>query len=97
MIETVRKSVPLTPSQVALVERVREPGSPERAAIEGVVGPVVGTLSEARALSELIEVALKVLREVRLEQGYAALACASDQGDEAHARAVRARRGRLDD
>jgi hypothetical protein len=82
---------------VALVERVREPGTPERVAVERVAGPLVGTLSEARALSELIEVALSALREIRLEQGYAALASASGKEEEAHARAIRARRGRLDD
>jgi hypothetical protein len=97
MTVAVRKSVPLTEDQAGLLADIRIPRSPVRLIIEEVVGPLPENLSEARALSGLLDYAAALVAERRRDAGYAALAAARDEADTAHDSAVRARRGRLDD
>lgn len=87
-----RKSVPVDPDELTLAGQVREPGSPERDAVESVIGPLPERLSEAQALSALMSVARRSVREQVTSAGYAAYAAALDEEDRAFAAATRARR-----
>lgn len=93
----VRKSVPLTDAQLAVLQLVRRPETPERRALERATGPLPDNPSDARALSSLIDYAARALTDARLEAGYAVLAQTADDDDATHAHAVRGRRHRLDD
>ena len=87
-----RKSVPLHDDQLTLAEQVREPSTPEREAVESVIGPLPGRLSEAQALAALMSVATRSVCEQVTSAGYAAYAAALDEEDRAFATATRARR-----
>lgn len=87
-----RKSVPLDDDELTLAEQVREPGTPEREAVESVLGPLPGRLSEAQALAALMSVAQNSVREQVTSTGYAAYAAALDEEDRAFAAATRTRR-----
>lgn len=88
----VRRSVSLTDDQVAVLRLVRQEGTPERQALERATGPLPDDSSDARTLSRLIDLATRMLADVRLDVGYAALAEATDGDDAAHSQAVRSRR-----
>jgi len=87
-----RKSVPLAADELALAREVRTPGTPERAAVEALVGPLPERLSESQALAALMSVAQTSIREHVSTSGYAAYAAALDDEDRAYAAANRARR-----
>lgn len=87
-----RKSVPLDADELTLAERVRGHGTPEREAVEAVIGRLPERLSEAQALAALMSVARSSVREQVTSAGYAAYAAAMDDEDRAFAAASRARR-----
>lgn len=87
-----RKSVPLDHEELELAKKVREPGTPEREAVESVVGPLPSRLSEAQALSALMAVAKQSVHDHVTSTGYADYAAALDDEDRAFAAATRARR-----
>lgn len=87
-----RKSVPVDLDELTLASQIREPGTPEREAVESVLGSLPGRLSEAQALSALMAVARRSVREQVTSAGYAAYAAALDEEDRSFAAASRARR-----
>jgi hypothetical protein len=97
MVVLVRKSVPLTSSEIELTERIKSPGTAERIAVESLVGALPLHASSARALHALVQLGAMQLAEARLEVGYGALAGAASAEDAAHNTAVRPRRRRLSD
>lgn len=91
--ETVsRKSVPVDSDELRLAQAIRELGSPEREAVEAVVGRLPERLSEAQALSALMAVARHSVSDWVTSAGYAAYAEAIDEEDRAFAASTRARR-----
>jgi hypothetical protein len=94
----VRKSVPLTAEDREHLERLRTPGSAERAALGRVCGIVLdGNVSEAEALHALLVAGRAAVTEQVMLSGYAALAEAEDDEDRAARRAMRARSAGLKD
>ncbi len=93
----VRKSVPVAPGQLELLDRLRRRGTLERAAVEHAVGPLPESASEAYLLQALLAFAESELHARSLDLAYAQYAAETDDEDRAFAAAVRTRRGRLDD
>ncbi len=92
--ETVsRKSVPVDSDELRLAQAIRELGSPEREAVEAVIGRLPERLSEAQALSALMAVARHSVSDWVTAAGYAAYGEALDEEDRAFAASTRARRG----
>lgn len=87
-----RKSIPLDADELSLAKEIRTPGTPERAAVEAVLGPLPDRLSESQALSTLMAVARASVREQVTSHGYAAYAAALNDEDLAFTAANRARR-----
>lgn len=87
-----RKSVPVDLDELELAKKIREPGTPEREAVESVVGPLPARLSESQALSALMSVARRSVRDQVTSAGYAAYAAALDEEDREFAATTRARR-----
>ena len=97
-METIaRKSVPTHASELEVAHAIQAAGTPERAAIEALVGPMNTNVSEAQALSALLAAGAAQVREGVIHASYAAYAAALDAEDHQHATAVRARRHRLTD
>ena len=86
----IRKTVPLTPQEVALLELTRAGGTPEHMALVRLVGAEVAT-SEAATLHALLAFALSALGEQIALDDYEKLAAARDAEDEAHERTMRRR------
>ncbi|OMH23700.1 hypothetical protein BKD30_12165 [Tersicoccus phoenicis] len=84
--------MPVDAAELALADLVRTPGSPERAAVEAIVGPLPERLSEAQTISSLLAVARATVRDEVIASGYAAYAATLDDDDRAFAAATRARR-----
>jgi hypothetical protein len=89
---TIRKSVPLAPAQLDLLERLRQHGSDERTTIEQAIGVIPETASEAYLLHALIAYAEKQLRDQILDAQYARRAATLDDEDRQWAELVRSRR-----
>lgn len=87
-----RKSVPVDADQLRLAQAVRHPGSPEREAVEAVVGRLPERLSESQALSALMAVARRSVSDRVTAVGYSAYAAALDEDDRAFAESTRERR-----
>lgn len=87
-----RKSIPIDADELSLAQSVRTPGTPERLAVEAVVGPLPERISEAQALATLLSVARVSVREQVTSAGYAAYAAALNDEDRAFAAANRSRR-----
>lgn len=87
-----RKSVPVAADELQLAQAIREPGSPEREAVEAVVGQLPERLSESQALAALMAVARRSVSDRVTVDGYAAYAAALDDEDRAFAESTRARR-----
>ncbi|MEU0574526.1 hypothetical protein [Dermacoccus nishinomiyaensis] len=66
--------------------------SPERQAVEEVVGPLPAHLSEGQALAALVQVGREHLRERSLDSAYAEYASHETGDDLEHVRSNRARR-----
>ncbi|MCL1800421.1 MAG: hypothetical protein FWG25_03535 [Promicromonosporaceae bacterium] len=89
-----RQSVPISPELSALTTAIRDAKSPQRQALEAMVGPLPAGLSEAAALGALLELAKAVVFEASLAAEYQAYALARDKEDAQFERAIRARRAR---
>ena len=92
-----RKSVPLDADELALAHAIQSGATPERAAIEALVGPLPVHVSEAQAISTLIALGAARVKEETIRAGYAALAATLDDEDRQFAAAQRARRARMTD
>jgi hypothetical protein len=86
----VRKTVPLSAPEAALVERARTAGTPQHDALVRLVGGEVPG-SEAATLHALIGVALTALGEQIALADYAELAASRDSEDEEHETLMRGR------
>ena len=91
-VTVTRKSVPVDADVLQLAQAIREPGSPERAAVEAVVGPLPERLSESQALSVLMGIARRSVSDQVVSAGYAVYSAALDEEDRAFAESTRARR-----
>jgi hypothetical protein len=92
-----RKSVPVERAEYDLVQRLREPGSPEQEAVRAAGVELSERPSEAEALHALLVVGRRALDEQLLEMGYAALAASEDEEDRQVRRELRRRAERLAD
>lgn len=92
-----RKSVPTHASELDVARAIQTAGTPERVAIEVLVGPMSAHVSEAQALSALLVAGATQVREAVINAQYAEYAAALDDDDRQYAAAVRARRDRLTD
>ncbi|MFW6694680.1 hypothetical protein [Streptomyces sp. MAR4 CNX-425] len=91
----VRKSVPLTSEDQAVLDRLRTPGTAEHEALRDVAGILLDDdASEAETLHALLTAGRLAVTERVMLSGYAALAAAQDE-DAADRRAMRARAARL--
>ena len=89
-----RKSVALDKDLAELADALRKAGSPERIAVESMVGPLPTKLSEAGALTTLLSLAREVVQEMVLAAQYESYAAARDGEDIAFQNAVKVRRTR---
>jgi hypothetical protein len=85
-----RKTIPLTDEEAALVERARQTGTPQHAALVRLAGEDV-TRSEAATLHALVRFALTALGEEVAVHDYERLAAARDAEDEEYERSMRRR------
>jgi hypothetical protein len=90
VVDIVRKTVPLSSQEAALIEHARTSGTPlHRALVE--LGGESATRSEAATLHALVSFALTALREQAALHDYEQLAAARDEEDAAYATAMRRR------
>jgi len=89
-METIRKSVPLTPDELAAIDAARTGGTTEHDALLELAGSGVDR-SEATALQALVALGLAAVKDRVQERGYAALAAAQDDEDRAYRAAMRRR------
>jgi hypothetical protein len=87
---TIRKTVPLTGQEAALVERARTHGTPQHEALIRLVGSDVPR-SDAATLHALLAFALNALGEQIALDDYEQLAASRDTEDEGYERAMRRR------
>lgn len=92
----IRKSVPLTPDELALLDAARTDGTPTHEALTELLAanPALRELaatSESAILHALIQLGIGAVRERAMEHGYAALAAAQDDEDRAYHAAMRRR------
>lgn len=92
MDAVIRKSVPLDSALAALTDSIKVIDSPERLALEDVVGRLPANLSEAQILALLLKLGSEVVFEAKQYVDYSALAASRNNEDEAFEKAVRARR-----
>lgn len=88
--DAIRKSVPLTPDEAALLSDARTEGSATHGALIELLGPDA-TRSEAATLQALIHLGAAVVKERAMDRGYAALAAMRDDEDRAYEAAMRKR------
>lgn len=89
--ETIRKTVPISPAELAILDASRIKGSPANVALIDLLGPDA-TRSEAATLHGALSLGLAVIQERIADHGYAALAAAQDDEDRAYHAAMRNRR-----
>ncbi|MFJ8982626.1 hypothetical protein [Streptomyces sp. NPDC102282] len=90
-----RKSLPLEDGDLDALKRLRDPKSPERAAMARLAGlSVTDTASDASLLHAVFSIGRQALREEANADGYAQLAAQQDKEDEAFHAALRARGAR---
>ncbi|HEV2639713.1 MAG TPA: hypothetical protein VGX23_31565 [Actinocrinis sp.] len=89
--ETIRKTVPITPDEQAILDESRTKGSAAYQALTDLLGPEAAR-SEAATLHGALTLGLSVIRERMADQGYTALAAAQDDEDRAYHAAMRNRR-----
>ncbi|WP_163544368.1 hypothetical protein [Occultella kanbiaonis] len=89
---TLRKSVPLGRAELEVLDRVREPGSPERGALHDLIGTDQDdAFSEAEGLRAIIRAGIERIEERVLFGGYAAMAKELDEEDRTYTSAARRR------
>ena len=84
-----RESVPVTPAEAEILERLVQRSGPERDALAELVGEL-GT-SRASVLHALLSVGVQIVRERARENGYAVLAAATEPDDQHEIRMARRR------
>jgi hypothetical protein len=89
-METIRKSVPLTPGELAAIAAARTEGTAEHDALLELAGTGADR-SEATALQALVALGLAAVKDRVQERGYAALASSQDDEDRAYQAAMRRR------
>lgn len=89
--ETIRKTVPITAEELAILDASRTAGSAAHSAMIELLGPDA-TRSEAAILHGALALGLAVIQERIAEHGYTALAAAQDDEDRAYHAAMRNRR-----
>jgi hypothetical protein len=89
--ETIRKTVPITADELAILDASRTEGSAAYQAVTELLGPDA-TRSEAATLHGALALGLSVIQERIADHGYAALAAAQDDEDRAYHAAMRNRR-----
>ena len=89
--EAIRKTVPITPEELAILDATRSEGSPAHEALTELLGPAA-TRSEAAALHGALSLGLSLISERIAEHGYTALAASQDAEDRAFHAAMRNRR-----
>jgi hypothetical protein len=94
--ETIRKTVPITADELAMLDASRTEGSDAYAAVTELLGPDA-TRSEAATLHGVLALGLSVIQDRIAEHGYAALAAAQDDEDRAYQAAMRRRRRDTED
>ncbi|MFB8039031.1 hypothetical protein ACFC5Z_40280 [Streptomyces sp. NPDC056004] len=91
----VRKSLPLEDADLDALARLRDPASPERAAMLRLMGlSVTDDTSEATLLHAVFAAGRQALRDEVNARGYAELAAQQDEEDEAFHMAMRSRGAR---
>ncbi|MFJ5657484.1 hypothetical protein ACIQD5_29690 [Streptomyces microflavus] len=92
---STRKSLPLEEEDLTTLARLREPDSPERAALERLAGLSVTTdTSDATLLHTVFALGRQALQEDADEMAYAELAAQQDAEDDAFHAALRSRGAR---
>jgi hypothetical protein len=90
MATTIRKSVTLTEDDLADLDTLRSPETPEHAALDELLS-IGDNPSEALVLLALLRLGRQRVHEAVLERGYADLAASQDTADRAAKRALRQR------
>lgn len=93
MPAVTRKSIPITEECLHLAEKIRVVGSPERSALEEVMGDLPEKLSESQAVSAMLSYVERTLAEKLLELEYEEYAAAVTPEDESFSQSTRSRRG----
>ncbi len=92
-IEAIRKTVPLTPDELTLIETLRTVGTTEHSALLDLAGAGADR-SEATTLHALISLGIATLEDRVAERGYAELAATRTDEDREFHDAMRSRRRR---
>jgi hypothetical protein len=90
MASTTRKSVPLTEEELADLDLLRSPDTPEHAALDELLS-IGDNPSEASVLLALLRLGRQRVSEAVMERGYAELAASEGDDDRAAKRALRQR------
>jgi len=88
MRETIRKAVPVTDDELALLVASRTEGSAANAAAIELLGPDA-VRSEAAILHGVLALGLSVVKDRITDRDYAALSAAQDDEDHAYQAALR--------
>ena len=96
MSTALRKSIPLDDSLAALMSAIRVPGSPERAAVESLAGPLPRKTTEAAALNTILSLGSSVIADAMSYDSYLAEAADFDRESIEHDQWSRNRRTRTD-
>ncbi|MFA1538541.1 hypothetical protein [Actinomadura monticuli] len=87
---SVRKSVPMGPEDVAVLERLHAPVSPERQALGQLIGQQLDAgASDAEILAALVRAGREAVTQQVAATGYAAWAAEMDDEDRAYRTARR--------
>jgi hypothetical protein len=90
MASTTRKSVPLTEEELADLDLLRSPDTPEHAALDELLS-IGDNPSEASVLLALLRLGRQRVSEAVMERGYADMAASEGNDDRAAKRALRQR------
>jgi hypothetical protein len=80
---------------MAVVSAIQAGGTPERAAVEQLAGPLGAKLSDAQTISTLIALGIAQVRDAVLDAHYAVYAAEMDDEDREVTQTLRGRRTRL--
>ncbi|MFC9140911.1 hypothetical protein ACFTWM_03050 [Streptomyces bacillaris] len=89
---TTRKSVPLRDEEIAALERIADPDSPERAALVRLTHTFAqASPAESVIMQTLVSLGVKAVKDEMEAAAYEELAAAADDEDRAYEAAVRSR------
>jgi hypothetical protein len=95
-VDAIRKTVPLTAGELAILDAARTAGTTEHQALLDLAGAGADK-SEAAALRALLSLGIATLEDRVAEQGYRELAAVQTEEDRAFHEAMRSRRRRTGD